>query len=349
MTSRTSKALNPKGPLAPPYRATGNTSITDEALIKRGQTVLGIESQALAALAKTPPSAFAKACRLCLACRGRVIVTGMGKSGHVGHKIAATLASTGTPAFFIHPAEACHGDLGMLVEGDVVLAISYSGETEEILAMLPRIKRLGLTLIALTGFPQSRLAQSSDAVLEASVAQEACSLNLAPTASTTVALALGDALAVALLEARGFTEDDFAHAHPSGRLGRRLWLRVSDLMHTGERIPAVRPETQIGQALMEMTQKGLGMTAITTPEGVLLGIFTDGDLRRVLDRRLDIHDCRIDAVMTVDPKTIPSTTLAVEALNLMEQHQISALLATAPSGILIGAINMHDLLRAGVV
>jgi len=349
MTSRITKALQSPSQPERPDSVTSQASVSDEALLKRGQAVLAIESRALAALARKPPSDFAAACRLCIACRGRVIVTGMGKSGHIGHKIAATLASTGTPAFYIHPAEACHGDLGMLVEGDVVLAISYSGETEEILAMLPRIKRLGLPLIALTGAPRSRLAQASDAVLEASVEQEACSLNLAPTASTTIALALGDALAVALLDARGFTEQDFAHAHPSGRLGKRLWLRVSDLMHTGERIPSVRPETPLGQALIEMTQKGLGMTAVTSPEGRLLGVFTDGDLRRVLDRRLDIHDCRIDTVMTTDPKTVSAEALAAEALNLMEQYRINALLATTASGQLIGALNMHDLLRAGVV
>jgi arabinose-5-phosphate isomerase len=349
MTSRTTKALSPEPRPASTAGVAERAPTTDLGLLQRGKTVLAIESRALAALAENPPSDFAAACRLCLACRGRVIVTGMGKSGHIGHKIAATLASTGTPSFFIHPAEAGHGDLGMLVEGDLVLAISYSGETEEILAMLPRIKRLGLPLIALTGSPRSRLAQASDAILEASVEQEACSLNLAPTASTTIALALGDALAVALLDARGFTEEDFAHAHPSGRLGRRLWLRVSDLMHRGDGIPSVRPETRISQALIEMTRKGLGMTAITTPEGTLLGVFTDGDLRRVLDRRLDIHDCLIDTVMTPDPKTIPAEALAAEALKLMEQYRINALLATTPSGKLVGALNMHDLLRAGVV
>jgi arabinose-5-phosphate isomerase len=311
--------------------------------------VLGIEAQALAEVTKNPPTGFAQACRLCLACRGRIIVTGMGKSGHIARKIASTLSSTGTPSFFVHPGEASHGDLGMLVAGDLVLAISHSGETEEILALLPRIRRLALPLITITGNPKSRLAQLSDLILESPVTQEACSLNLAPTASTTVALALGDALAVTLLEARGFTREDFAYAHPAGRLGRRLWMRVADLMHQGAAIPEVGPETGLGQALVEMTGKGLGMTAVTGPDRALLGVFTDGDLRRALDRRIDLHDCRMASVMTREPKTIAPDALAVKALELMEEHRIGAVLVTDAKGRLVGALSMHDLLRAGVV
>ncbi len=322
---------------------------SDEALLASGRRVLEIETQALLAVTKNPPAGFAQACRLCLACRGRIIVTGMGKSGHIARKIASTLSSTGTPSFFVHPAEASHGDLGMLVEGDLVLALSHSGETEEILALLPRIRRLALPFITITGNPKSRLAQLSDLVLESPVSQEACSLNLAPTASTTVALALGDALAVTLLEARGFTREDFAYAHPAGRLGRRLWMRVADLMHQGSAIPEVGPETGLGQALVEMTGKGLGMTAVTGPDRALLGIFTDGDLRRALDRRIDLHDCRMALVMTREPKTIAPDVLAVKALELMEEYRIGALLVTDNQGRLVGALSMHDLLRAGVV
>ncbi len=338
--------LNPPTPvLANPPRPADS----DETLLASGRRVLGIEAQALAEVTKNPPTGFAQACRLCLACRGRIIVTGMGKSGHIARKIASTLSSTGTPSFFVHPGEASHGDLGMLVAGDLVLAISHSGETEEILALLPRIRRLALPLITITGNPKSRLAQLSDLILESPVTQEACSLNLAPTARTTVALALGDALAVTLLEARGFTREDFAYAHPAGRLGRRLWMRVADLMHQGAAIPEVGPETGLGQALVEMTGKGLGMTAVTGPDRALLGVFTDGDLRRALDRRIDLHDCRMASVMTREPKTIAPDALAVKALELMEEHRIGAVLVTDAKGRLVGALSMHDLLRAGVV
>jgi arabinose-5-phosphate isomerase len=338
--------LNPPTPV-PTHRS--RPADSDEAFLACGRRVLGIEAQALAHVTQNPPPGFARACRLCLACRGRIIVTGMGKSGHIARKIASTLSSTGTPAFFVHPAEASHGDLGMLVQGDLVLAISHSGETEEILSLVPRIRRLGLPLVTITGNPKSRLAQLSDLILESSVTQEACSLNLAPTASTTVALALGDALAVALLEARGFTREDFAYAHPAGRLGRRLWMRVADLMHQGPAIPQVAPETGLGQALIEMTGKGLGMTAVTGSDGRLLGIFTDGDLRRALDHRIDLHDCCMGTVMTRDPKTIAPDALAVKALELMEQHRIGAVLVTDDEMRLVGALSMHDLLRAGVV
>jgi arabinose-5-phosphate isomerase len=338
--------LNPPNPV---LTSRPGPADSDEALLASGRRVLEIEALALAAVTKNPPAGFVRACRLCLACRGRIIVTGMGKSGHIARKIASTLSSTGTPSFFVHPAEASHGDLGMLVEGDLVLAISHSGETEEILSLLPRIRRLALPLLTITGNLKSRLAQMSDLVLVSPVSQEACSLNLAPTASTTVALALGDALAVTLLEARGFTREDFAHAHPAGRLGRRLWMRVADLMHQGSAIPEVRPETGLGQALVEMTGKGLGMTAVTGSNRELLGVFTDGDLRRALDRRIDLHDCRMDSVMTHEPKTIGPDALAVQALELMEEHRIGALLVTDNQGRLVGALSMHDLLRAGVV
>jgi len=314
-----------------------------------GRNVIDIEAAAIAALAGRLNADFDKACEICLACRDRIVVVGMGKSGHIGGKIAATLASTGTPAFFVHPGEASHGDLGMITGEDVVLAISNSGETAEILTILPLIKRLGVPLIALTGNPASALATNADVNLDVSVAKEACPLNLAPTASTTATLVMGDALAVALLEARGFTAEDFARSHPGGSLGRRLLLHVSDLMHSGDAMPRVAPDVTLSAALIEMTQKGLGMTAIVDSDDKVLGVFTDGDLRRTLDRRLDIHTTHVSEAMTRGGKTIRPQELAAEALRLMDDHKINGLLVIDENDRLIGALNMHDLLRAGIV
>jgi arabinose-5-phosphate isomerase len=284
-----------------------------------------------------------------LACTGRVVVTGMGKSGHVGGKIAATLASTGTPSFFVHPGEASHGDLGMITKQDVVLAISNSGETAEVLTILPLFKRMGAPLIAMTGKPASTLARTADVHLDVSVAKEACPLNLAPTASTTVTLAMGDALAVALLEARGFTEEDFALSHPGGALGRRLLLRIEDVMRTGEQLPKVAPGTKLTAALLEMTRKGLGMTAIVDAGGKVEGIYTDGDLRRTLDRGIDVRTVTIDEVMTRGGRKAQAHHLAAEAVQLMEKYKVTSLLVEDADDRLIGVIHMHDLLRAGVV
>ncbi|MCS4504735.1 KpsF/GutQ family sugar-phosphate isomerase [Arhodomonas aquaeolei] len=321
----------------------------DANLCRLGRAVIEVETEAVHALASRIDADFARACRHMLACEGRVVVLGMGKSGHIGGKIAATLASTGTPAFFVHPGEASHGDLGMITPRDVVLALSNSGETDEITTILPLIKRLSVPLIALTGRPESTMARSASVHLDVSVAEEACPLGLAPTASTTAALAMGDALAVALLEARGFTREDFARSHPGGRLGRRLLLRIEDIMHGGERIPRVQAETPLGEALVEMTNKGLGMTAVVDAEGHLLGVFTDGDLRRALDREVDVHRTRVDAVMTRGGRTITRDRLAAEALALMENHGINALPVVDEQRRIVGALNMHDLLRAGVV
>jgi len=315
----------------------------------RGRRVLEIEAEAIASLAPKLDGRFEQACRTCLQCRGRVVVTGMGKSGHVGGKIAATLASTGTPAFFVHPGEASHGDLGMITAADVVIAISNSGETHELITLLPLLKRLGIPLIMLTGNLRSTLAMAATVCLDVGVREEACPLNLAPTASTTAALAMGDALAVALLEGRGFTREDFALAHPGGSLGRRLLLRVDDLMHAGDGIPRVGPETPLSQGLMEMTRKGLGMTAIVGADGRLAGIFTDGDLRRVLDRGIDVHRTPMREVMTPGCKTVAAGVLAAEAVHLLEQHKINGLLVVDDGGRLVGALNVHDLLRAGVM
>ncbi|HLU61566.1 MAG TPA: KpsF/GutQ family sugar-phosphate isomerase [Gammaproteobacteria bacterium] len=323
--------------------------MSDRNYIQHGRMVVTIEAEAVAALAGRIDEKFARACELCMACRGRIVVVGMGKSGHIGSKIAATLASTGTPAFFVHPGEASHGDLGMITGEDVVLAISNSGETSEILTIVPLLKRLGVPLISLTGKPESTLARSADVNLDVSVAKEACPLNLAPTASTTATLAMGDALAVALLEARGFTVEDFARSHPGGSLGRRLLLHVSDLMHTGDAIPRVAPDVLLSEALVEMSRKGLGMTAIVDAGDKVLGIFTDGDLRRTLDRRLDIHAATVSSAMTPAPRTIRAEELAAEALKMMDQHKINALLVVDDNERLIGALNMHDLLRAGIV
>jgi arabinose-5-phosphate isomerase len=312
--------------------------------------VIDTEARAVAGLAREikQPS-FIQACRLMLACQGRVVVTGMGKSGHIAGKIAATLASTGTPAFFVHPGEASHGDLGMITRADVVLALSNSGETAEIVTILPLIKRLNVALIAMTGNPQSTLSQAATANINVCVEKEACPLGLAPTASTTAALAMGDALAVALLETRGFTEEDFARSHPGGALGRRLLLLIDDLMHTGDAIPQVDPATPVTDALMEMTRKGLGMTAVVDAHGKLVGIFTDGDLRRIIDHKVDLHHALVKDVMTANCKTIHPGMLAAEALQIMDSTKINALPVVTTENELVGALNMHDLLRAGVV
>ena len=310
---------------------------------------LEIEARAVARLTASVDEAFLRAVQLLLDCQGRVVVTGMGKSGHIGGKIAATLASTGTPAFFMHPGEASHGDLGMIARGDVVLALSNSGESAEIAAILPLIKRRGARLIGMSGNPDSTLARESDVHLDARVDQEACPHNLAPTASTTAALALGDALAVATLAARGFSAEDFARTHPGGVLGRRLLIHVRDLMHDGEALPVVGESASLKEALLEMTRKGLGMTGVVDADGRLSGIFTDGDLRRLLDRDVDVRTAMIREVMKRNPRTIPQDVLAVEAARVMEEMRINGLLALDADGRLAGALNMHDLLKAGVV
>ncbi|NQD39028.1 KpsF/GutQ family sugar-phosphate isomerase [Permianibacter sp. IMCC34836] len=314
-----------------------------------GRAVLEIEAEAVQRLRERLDDSFAEACSLLLACKGRTVVLGMGKSGHVGGKIAATLASTGTPAFFVHPGEASHGDLGMITGQDVVLALSNSGETDEILMLLPVIKRRGVPLVALTGRPGSTLAKAADVHLNVSVDKEACPLGLAPTASTTAALAMGDALAVALLEARGFTAEDFALSHPAGALGRRLLLHVEQMMHTGNDIPKVGPDATVSAALLEMSRKRLGMTTIVDADDKLLGIFTDGDLRRTLAKSLDFNATPIKAVMTPGGRSTKATVLAAEAMRLMEQHSINQLVVLDDHGRVVGALNMHDLLKAGVV
>ena len=321
----------------------------DRDLLATAHRALSIEARAVESLLDRLDGRFAAACRLCLQCQGRVVVTGMGKSGHVARKIAATLASTGSPAFFLHPAEASHGDLGMITRTDLLLAVSNSGETPEILALLPHLKRLAVPLIAMVGRPDSTLGHAAAAVLDVSVPEEACPLNLAPTASTTAALAMGDALAVAVLEARGFTKQDFARAHPGGTLGRQLLLHVAELMRTGEALPRVGPDTRLAQGLLEMSRKGLGMTVIVDEDERILGLFTDGDLRRALDRQIDVHTVAMREVMTSPCKTIGPEELAAEAVHLMEVHRITALPVADERGRLVGALNVHDLLRAGVV
>jgi arabinose-5-phosphate isomerase len=315
----------------------------------RARRVLEIEAMAITGLIPRLDASFDRACQLCLDCRGRIIVTGMGKSGHVAGKIAATLASTGSPAFFVHPGEASHGDLGMITRIDLVIAISNSGETAEIVTILPLLKRLAIPLITLSGNQRSTLATAATVALDVGVSEEACPLNLAPTASTTAALAMGDALAVALLESRGFTREDFALAHPGGTLGRRLLLRVDDVMHTGADIPKVGPEALLSEGLLEMSRKGLGMTAIVDPDNQLAGIFTDGDLRRVLDRGVDVHKTRMKDVMNSSCRSIAPGALAAEAVHLLEQFKINALLVVTPARQVVGALNIHDLLRAGVM
>jgi arabinose-5-phosphate isomerase len=315
-----------------------------------GRRVFEIEAQALAAVAARIDGDFTAACRLILESFGRVVCTGMGKSGHIARKIAATLASTGTPAFYVHPGEAAHGDLGMITDADIVLALSYSGESDEILTVLPVLKRQGNQVISMTGRPNSTMAREADLHLDVSVPAEACPLALAPTSSTTASLAMGDALAVALLEARGFTSDDFARSHPAGALGRRLLLHISDVMHAGDAVPRVRADATISEALVEMSRKRLGMTAVVEADGTLLGLFTDGDLRRTIDDALvDLRTTRIDAVMTRSPKTIHASALATEAAQLMEIHKVGGLLVVDDANRVVGALNIHDLLRARVV
>jgi len=311
--------------------------------------VLRIEGEAVAALADRLDGRFARAVELLQACRGRVVLTGMGKSGYIAQKIAATFSSTGTPALFLHPAEGVHGDLGMIVRGDVVVAISNSGETEELVSILPHIRRFGVPLVSLVGNPQSTLARESDVALDVSVKEEACPLNPAPTASTTAALAMGDALAVALLEQRGFREEDFALLHPGGRLGRRLLLRVRDLMHTGEGLPLVREEATMREAILEISGKRLGMTAVVDSAGLLCGIVTDGDLRRALQKFPDLLTRRVAECMTRKPKTIPRDELAARAVQVMEQYSITSLLVVGEGGRPEGVLHLHDLLKAGVV
>ena len=320
-----------------------------EKLISLGLAVLETEATAITGLSSRIDKKFAEGCRLILNCTARTIVIGMGKSGHIGSKIAATLASTGTPSFFVHPGEASHGDLGMITTKDVVLALSNSGETEEILSLLPIIKRLGVPLIALTGRPNSTLARNASVHIDVSVEKEACPLGLAPTASTTAALAMGDALAIALLEKRGFSKEDFARAHPGGNLGRKLLLRVLDIMHTGSQIPKVELSTGLREALVEMSKKGLGATVIVDKENHVSGIFTDGDLRRTLDTGIDINTAVIKDFMSANCRTISDTLLAAEALKMMEDHKINALPVVDENQSLVGIINMHDLLRARVV
>ncbi len=310
--------------------------------------VITIESNALDALQQRLGDNFYQACQLLLNCKGRIVVTGMGKSGHIGGKIAATLASTGSPAFFVHPGEASHGDLGMITADDVVLAISNSGGTEELINILPLIKRLQIPLISMTGNAESQLASYADINLDISVEKEACPLNLAPTSSTTVTLALGDALAVCLLKLRGFTADDFARSHPGGKLGKRLLLTVNDIMHQGDEVPVVTSNTLIKDALLEISEKGLGFTCVVDNKK-LVGVYTDGDLRRSLDEQIDVHTTAISTVMTSSFSTAITTQLAVEALNMMEEKSISAIPVLDKNQQLVGAINMHDLLKAGVV
>src|SRR5258708_10214221 len=329
------------------YHSPMNADFTDAGLIELGRQALNVEIDGLRAELPRRGTDLARACRICLNCRGRVVVTGMGKSGHIGGKIAATLASTGTPSFFVHPGEASHGDVGMITRDDAVLALSNSGETAEILTILPVIKRLGVPLIAFTGNSDSALARVATVHLDISVPAEACPLNLAATARTTAALGVGDALAVALLKARGFTEEDFARSHPAGALGRRL-LFVKDVMRTGTQLPMVRVDTTLAEGLLEVTSKGLGMTAIVDDSMRVLGVFTDGDLRRALDRAADLHATRMDQVMTLHPKSVGPATLPAEAVHLMGTHRITSLIVLDDERKLVGALNVHDLLRAGV-
>jgi arabinose-5-phosphate isomerase len=318
-------------------------------LVDMARRVLELEAEAIRALVPRLDQGFVQACEHLLACRGRIVVLGMGKSGHVGSKIAATLASTGSPAFFVHPGEASHGDLGMITQHDVVVALSNSGETSEIITILPLIKRLGTPLVSLTGNPGSTLARAASVNIDVSVVQEACPLGLAPTASTTAALAMGDALAVALLQARGFTAEDFARSHPGGRLGRRLLLLIDDVMHRGDDLPRVSPAASLREALLEMSRTSLGMTTILDGDSRLVGIFTDGDLRRHLELGVDIHRTPVTSVMTRGGHTLQTGALAAEALRMMELHKINALVIVDLGQRVVGALNMHDLLRAGVV
>jgi arabinose-5-phosphate isomerase len=316
--------------------------------ITSARRTIRIESEAVAALDQAINQDFARACELLLACKGRIIVTGMGKSGHIGRKIAATLASTGSPAFFVHPAEASHGDMGMITHNDVVIALSNSGNTTEIITLLPVIKRLGVPMISLTGSPASTLAQAATINLDVSVKSEACPLDLAPTSSTTAALVMGDALAIALLEARGFTAEDFAFSHPGGALGRKLLLRVEDIMHSGTRIPRVNQDTTLIHALIEITDKGLGMTTVLDADGNLVGVFTDGDLRRTLENNIDIHKTRIGDRIAKKCTTIPASMLAAEALAIMEEKSITSIVVVDAQQHVSGIVHLHDILKAGV-
>jgi len=321
---------------------------SDEILALAGE-VLAIESRAVESLRARLNEDFVAACQLCIDTPGRIVVTGMGKSGHIGSKIAATLASTGTAAFFMHPGEASHGDLGMITGQDVLLAVSYSGETDEILTILPLVKRMGANLLSLTGNSQSTLAKTADVHLDVSISEEACPLNLAPTASTTATLAMGDALAVALLKLRGFTAEDFAMSHPSGSLGKRLLLRVADVMRKDDGIPQVPADVHLTDGLLEMTQKGLGMTAIVDEQSRIMGIFTDGDLRRALDTGVDLRKTRMDEIMHTNCTTTSGDVLAAEAVHLMEENKITSLLVADDDNRLVGALNIHDLFRAGIM
>ncbi|BAN34409.1 arabinose-5-phosphate isomerase [Sulfuricella denitrificans skB26] len=324
-------------------------TISNRNALDLARQVLSIEAKAVEALIGRLDDKFTSALELILHCQGRVVVSGMGKSGHIARKIASTMASTGTPAFFVHPGEASHGDLGMITADDVLIALSNSGESPELLTILPIIKRRGAKLITMTGNPASTMAREADVHLDVSVAQEACPLGLAPTASTTAALALGDALAIALLDVRGFGAEDFARSHPGGALGRRLLVHVGDLMHSGDALPKVSETALLTEALLEMSRKGLGMTAIVGDADRLLGLFTDGDLRRALDHTFDIRAARVAEVMTRNPRTIGPEKLAAEAVQMMDHHKINGLLIVDTDGRLVGALNMHDLLRAGVV
>ena len=317
--------------------------------VSAGKQTISIEQEAIQALNDSLGEAFNQACHSLLNCKGRVIVTGMGKSGHIGTKIAATLASTGTPAFFVHPGEASHGDLGMFTKEDVVIALSNSGESNEVVTILPLLKRKGITLISITSKPHSALATSADISLVTPIEREACPLNLAPTSSTTAQLVLGDAIATALLEARGFSAEDFAFSHPGGALGRRLLLKVCDVMHSGDEVPSVSPGTPIQEALFEITQKRLGMTTVVDDNLQPLGIFTDGDLRRAIDQGVNLNQATIDSVMTKSFTTVTPEMLAAEALQIMQDKKINALIALDETGRVIGALNMHDMLKAGVI
>ena len=322
---------------------TRSTTFTSSAL-----RTISMEAAAVAALSERIGADFEQACRLLLACRGRVIVTGMGKSGHIARKIAATFASTGTPAHFVHPGEASHGDMGMITGEDAVIALSNSGEVGEVLTLLPLLKRLGTSIIAMTGNPESTLARAADAHLDTGVETEACPLDLAPTSSTTTALVMGDALAIALLEERGFTAEDFAFSHPGGTLGKKLLLKVADVMQTGDAIPRVSADTALSGALLEISSKGLGMTTVTDKEGKLVGIFTDGDLRRTLDRRVDINTTPMADLMTTGAKTATASMLAAEALHIMEENEITSLVVVDEGGDTCGVIHLMHLLHAGI-
>lgn len=317
--------------------------------LELGRQVLNIEAAAVQALSSRLDDSFLHALDLILRCEGRVIVSGMGKSGHIARKIAATMSSTGTPAYFVHPGEASHGDLGMVVAEDVFIALSYSGESQELMTIVPILKRQGAKLISITGFPSSSLARVADVHLNAAVDKEACPMGLAPTTSTTATLALGDALAVALLDAKGFSAEDFARSHPGGSLGRRLLTRVCDIMRSDTRIPSVQEDVMLSTALLEMSRKGVGMTAIVDKNEVVLGIYTDGDLRRTLEKRLDFNTTPVKSVMSVHPRCISAESLAVEAVQLMEQYNINQMLVVNEQHQLVGALNMHDLLHAKVI